>query len=150
MRIIRTTRIALPAVLILAAGLVALTSSATAYARGGKHGPAAFALEHSSELGLTTDQVQRIEALRAGQRTAMAGKRDAMRSQWKAFGDLLATDPIDRTAAEKTIDVIVKDMADHQRSRLQARVELAEILTPDQRNKLREMERSAHRARRGR
>jgi periplasmic protein CpxP/Spy len=142
MRFTNIVRYTLPAVTVaLVAALISGTPSAPAFPRGGGHGGASIVLDNAAALGLSDDQVQRIEALQAKQRDAMAGKRDAMKAQHEALVRLLSADPIDRAAAEQAIDAMAKQMADNQRSRLTARLDLAEILTPDQRESLRALRR---------
>ncbi|MDP3939831.1 MAG: Spy/CpxP family protein refolding chaperone [Deltaproteobacteria bacterium] len=146
MRSNRMLHFTLPAALAMAVALFAWASQAPAFPRGQGHDAPSVALEKAAELGLTDEQVQQVRSLREKQLSSMAGPHDALKSRQAALRALLSADPIDRGAAEREIDALVKESSDFQRRRLQAKIDLAEILTPEQRGRLKEL----NRPRRGR
>jgi len=97
-------------------------------------GPAGRILGLRSQLGLSADQVSRLEALQKSQAASIKPRSsDALRAR----ADLMdAEQKGDLNAAHAIIDRIAKQRADDQFAQLQARKTAAEVLTADQKAKL--------------
>jgi Heavy-metal resistance len=93
-------------------------------------------LDHRAELGLTLDQVSRLEGLR----TAFAResiKRDAdIRVGEMDLATLLEQEPLDMGKVEAKIQEVSKLRADLQIGRLRTLEQGRAVLTPEQRTKL--------------
>jgi hypothetical protein len=93
-------------------------------------------LEHRADLGLTPDQVSRLEALR----TAFAResiKRDAdIRVGEMDLATLLEQEPLDMGKVEAKIQEVSKLRTDLQIGRLRTLEQGRAVLTPEQRTKL--------------
>lgn len=105
-------------------------------------GPAGALLGLRTQLGLSADQVARLEALQKSQAASLRPRSsDALRAR----ADLMdAEQKGDLNAAHAVIDRMAKQRADQQFARLEARKSAADILTADQKAKL-EQFRGAHR-----
>jgi Spy/CpxP family protein refolding chaperone len=134
------------AVLVFAVGALLVSTAAVAEARhGGKRGghkaPLAKMLEHRSELGLTDDQVSRLEAIQSRVQGTLQERRSAVREKRRALHELMQSENVNRSEVDQRIDDLSRDMTELHRLRVHAMLEAREILTPEQRAKLREMKR---------
>ncbi|MFQ5458170.1 MAG: Spy/CpxP family protein refolding chaperone [Myxococcota bacterium] len=127
--------------LVAALGLVLAAAFTQAFARGGGPNPAKFVLLHGADLQLTTDQIARIEALKSGRKEAARSRHENIRAHREALMRLMRREKFDRAEAQKQIDGLVQATSDQRRARLEAMLDLSEILTVAQRGKLREIRR---------
>jgi Spy/CpxP family protein refolding chaperone len=148
----RNKRTFLATPLIFTLALVIGPAAALAFpAHGGKGfghpgGAVQMLREHQADLDLTDEQLERLEALQVKQRESMRDQRESFRAQRRALRELLQADQLDRTEAERRIDTIVNQMAKVHRARMSAMLDAREILTPTQRQKLRELRRAKREA----
>ncbi|GEM_PF-4421859 len=101
-----------------------------------------------TELGLTDDQVKKIEDAWYASVEAEVDLRAAAEKAHLELARLLHRETLDDEALAKAIDRVTEADAALARNRLQRRVEIAKILTPEQRRKLEELMRQ-HRGRHG-
>lgn len=139
-----TTALALALVLMLAEAAPARSPGSSPDGRGRREwgkGPTARILAHRADLGLTDDQVRRLQAAESRSRESLEKRRADLRAERRAFFEGLDAGRIDRAEADRRIDALSRDLAALHRARLQALLEAREILTPGQRTKLRDMRR---------
>jgi Spy/CpxP family protein refolding chaperone len=136
----------------LALALLIGPSAALAFpAHGGKgfgHRGGVFQMlqTHRADLDLTDEQVEQLEALQDRQRQSQREQRESFRTEKRALRDLLEADEMDRAAADRRIDTLAEQMAKLHRARMSAMLDAREILTPEQRDKLRELRRAKREA----
>jgi Spy/CpxP family protein refolding chaperone len=101
----------------------------------GRHGnPAERLLGLRTQLGLTSDQVARLQALGGSQTGAL---KPHSADRLRARADLMdATQKGDMNAAHAALDRIAKMRSDEAFDRLKASHDAAAVLTPDQKAKL--------------
>jgi Spy/CpxP family protein refolding chaperone len=99
-------------------------------------------LNHRADLDLTDAQVKQLEALQSNQRESLKAQFESLRADKRALRDLLAADEIDRAEADRRIDSLTEQMAKLHRARMSAMLDAQEILTAEQRTKLRELHRA--------
>lgn len=93
-------------------------------------------LHHRAELGLTPEQVGRLEALR-GEFTREAIRRDAeIRIAELDVATLLAQDPVDLASAEAKIREVAQLRAELRVARLRTIEQGKGVLTPEQKTRL--------------
>jgi hypothetical protein len=93
-------------------------------------------LDHRAELGLTSDQVSRLEALRA-EFTREAIRRDAeIRIAEMDLAALLETDSLDLARVEAKVRELAQVQADLRIARLRTIEQGRSLLTPEQRARL--------------
>ena len=128
----------LPAALLLVAALAAPWAQAqTAPAAGqAHHGSAAMKQRTLQAIGATAAQQAQIQAI-------LTQARSDVRQQRKTAGDLrlqlaqvLAAPSVDASAAETARQKILAQQESSSQRMLQARLQVAAVLTPDQRQKL--------------
>src|SRR5262245_1697631 len=96
-------------------------------------------LHHRSELGLSQEQVGRLEALR-GDFTREAIRRDAdIRIAELDLASLLEQDPLDLTKVEAKVREVAQMRADLRIARLRVIEQGKALLTPEQRTRLQTM-----------
>jgi Spy/CpxP family protein refolding chaperone len=106
--------------------------------RGGMLGPGAGMLgpRIQQELGLTEGQVTQLRALAQQQRQATAPLREQMRAQQAELRQLMQTEVPDRAAIEVKLREIAELRTQLTLSTIEARSAFQQVLTPDQREKL--------------
>jgi len=135
------------AVLVFALGALLFSTAAVAEARhgGGKWGerkaPLARLLEHRTELGLTESQVNRLEAIQNQVQANLGERQSAVRDKRRALHDLMESENVNRSEIDRHIDDLSRDMTEMQRIRVHAMLDAREVLSAEQRAKLREMRR---------
>ena len=120
--------------------------------RPGKHlrSPAHRMIEHRAKLGLTDAQVSKLEGMDQAFHDRASGLRESMRSQRRELRKLLENDAVSRADAERRIDALSQDVAGLHRERMRALLDAREVLTPPQRQKMREIHKEMRHARRER
>jgi len=127
----------LPAVLLLAAALAApLAQAQTAPAAGHARHGAMQKARNLQAIGASAAQQSQIQAI-------LKQARDDVRLQHQASGNLhqqlaqlLAAPAVDASAAESVRQKILAQQDSTSQRMLQARLQVAEVLTPEQRQKL--------------
>ena len=128
--------------LALIGGLLLLAGWAWAFSQDEPQAPARRArIEGRLErlLDLTSEQQGKIDALRKAHREQQAAVREEMRKvreEFRALRENLQSDP---AKAESLIDRISKLKADQMKAGLRHRREMDQVLTPEQREKLKEI-----------
>lgn len=130
--------------LLLAVALTAAAASAFAQAprwvpmhpaRLAPDNPARVVLRHREALGLTDEQVKRLEALAAAQEKALQPEGP---ERLRALADLwqAASGDVNLDAARAALERLSRLQNDAVLARLRARKEARDVLTPEQRTKL--------------
>ncbi len=104
---------------------------------------------HRTDLDLTDEQVAQLEALRDRQHQSLREQRQSLRTEKRALRDLMEADEVNRAEVDKRIDALAEQMAKLHRARMSAMLDAREILTPGQRDKLRDLRRAKRDARKG-
>jgi Spy/CpxP family protein refolding chaperone len=93
----------------------------------------------ADELGLTAEQRQRIEAIRAEHADAIKAARQIVADKRRALEDAYAAEPVDTAA----VDARLRELGDAQTALMEkaseVRLAMHAVLTPEQRAKAREM-----------
>jgi Spy/CpxP family protein refolding chaperone len=126
-------------VLLLAAVLL---TSVSAFAGGqrhrGRHGDV-FRTRMADELGITAEQRQRIDAIRAEHSEAIKAARENVADKRRALEEAYAAEPVDKA----TVDARLQELGDAQEALMQraseVRLAIHDVLTPEQRAKAREL-----------
>jgi Spy/CpxP family protein refolding chaperone len=98
-----------------------------------------FFLRFRAELGLTDDQASRLRGLRSEYRKQAIRRHADIRIARLELGDLLAEDSWNLPRAEEKIRQISTVRTEARLARLRALARARDILTPEQREKLREL-----------
>jgi Spy/CpxP family protein refolding chaperone len=93
-------------------------------------------LRHRSELGLTADQVGRLEALRGGFAREAIRREADIRIAELDLSSLLAADPVDLPTVEGKVRDLAQLRAELRIARLRAIEQGKAVLTPEQRTRL--------------
>lgn len=107
------------------------------FGRGHGRGPGPMA--HLEELGLSGQQKDRIEAIRDAQRREGIEVRRDLELAQLDMRKLMRDDAPDRRAIESQIDRIAALRARLQKSRVGTMLEVRDVLTPQQRQKLEQL-----------
>lgn len=95
-----------------------------------------LALQHKDQLGLSAQQVQRLEALRSDfQKEAIRRSADIQVAELE-LGELLRQDPVDLAKAEVALKKLEGLRTELRLARLKAIEQGKKVLTPEQRQKL--------------
>lgn len=102
-----------------------------------------LALQHKDQLGLSAEQVQRLEALRSDfQKEAIRRSADLQVAELE-LGELLRQDPVDLAKAEVALKKFEGLRTELRLARLKAIEQGKKVLTPEQRQKLDTLTRQA-------
>ncbi len=93
--------------------------------------------ELQERLGLTPEQLERLEQLVFDTRQRQIQLRAELQQQRLELGRLLRQEPLDRATIERTADQISQVQTELGRVRLNWRLDSLEVLSPDQREELR-------------
>lgn len=105
-----------------------------------------LALQHKDQLGLSAEQVQRLEALRSDfQKEAIRRSADIQVAELE-LGELLRQDPVDLAKAEVALKKLEGLRTELRLARLKAIEQGKAVLTPEQRQKLDTLTRQAAKA----
>jgi Spy/CpxP family protein refolding chaperone len=103
--------------------------------QGMAHGPAG-ALKHRDSLGLSENQVQKLEAIRARAGETRDSAMERMQALHREIASVSGADRFDEGAARRAFPQRGAAHADMGVAMLRARYETRETLTPEQREKL--------------
>jgi periplasmic protein CpxP/Spy len=125
---------------------VVLLSSISVFAgpqrHRGRHGEG-FRDRIAEELGITAEQRQRIEAIKAEHSEAIKTARQNVADKRRALDDAYAAEPLDKAA----VDTRLRELGDAQTALMQqaseVRLAIREVLTPEQRAKARDLKSKA-------
>jgi Spy/CpxP family protein refolding chaperone len=133
---------------ILGVGGVALAQRPEAAQPGPPHGRSHMSMM-KQELGLTDEQVGQLRKLHSDQRRAAIRRRADLRIARMDLDELLNAATVD----EKALGTKMKEIGDLQAAALKARVDsrlaLRKVLTPEQLQKMKELRPAARRGERG-
>lgn len=105
--------------------------------------PLTLALQHRDQLGLSAEQVQRLEALRSEfQKETIRRSADLQVAELE-LGELLRQDPVDLAKAEAALRKLEGLRTELRLARLKAIEQGKAVLTPEQRQKLDTLTRQA-------
>lgn len=132
--------------LLLTLSVLALTFAAAALAQGpqgrsgqgrGRQGEPGLRLEMMTEkLELTTDQVAAIEKIQeTGREKGTELRKDMMRLRNELEGEMLKDEPSEKTALQ-LVEKIGGLRTEMQAGRMQVRLEVRRLLTPEQRDRM--------------
>lgn len=101
--------------------------------------PARMLLKFKDDIGLTEDQVGKIEKMQEARKEAKIKKQADIKVQELKFNSYLKGDKVDRGKMEKMIRTIAKMRTDSQIETINYLLDLKEILTPEQVKKIDEL-----------
>jgi len=128
----------LPAALLLATALAAPFANAqtTAVAGQGRHAYSVLQQRELQAIGASPEQRSQIKAILKQARDDMRLQRKTTTDLRKQLAQVLAAPSVDATAAEGVRQKILAQQDGTSQRVLQARLQVASVLTPDQRQKL--------------
>lgn len=130
-------RTGLLAALLATVMLTGITTFAAGERLRGRHG-ADLRGRAAEELGLTPEQRQRIDAIRAEHADGLKAARQNAADKRRALEEAYAAEPVDKA----TVDARMREMTEAHAALMQAvsavRLDVMEVLTPEQRAKARE------------
>ena len=139
--------------LVSAGVAVAVLSVGTAFAQdpapepgthGKRHmrgfkGHGGMGMRHAEALGLTEDQKQRLAEIHKADGERMRQVHQTLAEKRRALDDALATYPVNRAAVDALIVEIGAAQTEMMRHQTEMRIQMLEVLTPEQRQKMSEM-----------
>jgi Spy/CpxP family protein refolding chaperone len=103
---------------------------------GGFMGHGGGILERALRLDLTEDQEAKLREIRSGAPGALMPKQQAVIEARMAFHDLMARDDADAAALERAHDDLLDAQKQMQAAHFELRMQVREVLTPEQREEL--------------
>jgi Spy/CpxP family protein refolding chaperone len=135
-------RTGLLAALLATVILTSITTFAAGERLRGRHGANLHA-RVAEELGLTPEQRQRIDAIRVEHADSLKAARQNAADKRRALEDAYAAEPVDKAA----VDARMREMTEAHAVLIQAvsalRLDVMEVLTPEQRAKARDIKTKA-------
>ena len=109
---------------------------------GGRHGrgePGMRFRKHLDELNLTADQKKKVDAIFENAKKDREGNRGDLRGEYKKLHELLEQDKPDTKAVNAQVDKIGEMKTEQHKEMLMTLLAVRAELTPEQREKLKEM-----------
>ena len=106
--------------------------------RGSMHGQWWNSPGVVEEMGLTKDQIAKLDAIHTNHRTAVEGIKADVENKSKELNELLDQDNLDERALLSTSDYLISARAELHRSAIKMFIEMRKILTPEQSKQLKE------------
>ena len=132
-------RTGMPILAALVAATLTLPTAAQAWRGGAPHGPDRCIARHADELGVDDATVAKIEEIVAASREEAKPLHDAVRAARDEMRALLDADQPDEAAVMAQSDKVSAATAAMHKHRLATLLKIRALLTPEQRDKLKEM-----------
>ncbi len=127
--------------LAVALACAAVFSTVPVFASAQKPDRRAAARERvGKELGLTDDQRARIDEIRTADRDAFRAARQTVAEKRKALNAAMLADPSNQTEIDERLGELNVARTEIQRLALSARQRIYQVLTPEQRERVRAMQ----------
>lgn len=109
--------------------------------------PPKMLLRHQDEIGLTEDQVTKIEKMQQKFQEYEIKQKAEMKIQWLKFKTLLKKDKVDRKKMEKMIRETARMRTNMQIDKMNYMLDVKEVLTPEQITKIKEFKKKMRKRR---